>query len=504
MRGGFLLPQQGPQAHPERHNIDGDAPDSSSRPAKEPASATTPAPVRSPLEPAAATTPEQVAVGLAECLDLLRGPTDERRCAAVLAVCMRLATLLPPRWCRALASFSQADRSSALPRPLPAPSRQVCWPAAGDQAAAGRGCGHHPERAPGGGARLPHPPAAAAAHLGGAATSLPPDQATAQQQQEAAQCGLALAVLSSFSRVPELAGSGDVVEKLPLLLNVVRAGGVTPLLAGRWPQAKAGPEEEAADAAADAAAVQDALDCVVAAARSGAEGRAVAAECGAVVAAAAAPAVSLAVGHAATVAGRCSWRRRALAEEGRDQLLAGVPGLPSLDLACLPACLRAPARLLLCALPNQPCVAPLTPPCRLQALGQLLPALTRAFALPADQLAADGGSSLAEQLQLRRALLAVQLEALHVLLLLLPLPYPGCLPGELLDPGARWGAAARRGLALLLRGRISAVQRHSALQLAAAVLDLLGPEWAAGRRRQRRRRRCWGQRWRRRPGSGCC
>ena len=368
MRGGFLLPQQGPQAHPERHNIDGDAPDSSSRPAKEPASATTPAPVRSPLEPAAATTPEQVAVGLAECLDLLRGPTDERRCAAVLAVCMRLATLLPPRWCRALASFSQADRSSALPRPcLPHPGRFVglllvtkLLPA-GD-AATIRSV--HQAVGPAFLTRLLLPLRTSVAPP----PALPPDQATAQQQQEAAQCGLALAVLSSFSRVPELAGSGDVVEKLPLLLNVVRAGGVTPLLAGRWPQAKAGPEEEAADAAADAAAVQDALECVVAAARSGAEGRAVAAECGAVVAAAAAlqsasPSATQQLSLALQLAAA------ALAEEGRDQLLAGVPGLPSLDLACLPACLRAPARLLLCALPNQPCVAPLTPPCRLPGSG---------------------------------------------------------------------------------------------------------------------------------------
>ena len=77
-----------------------------------------------------------------------------------------------------------------------------------------------------------------------------------------------------------------MLEKLPLLLNVVRAGGITPLLAPTASAAAAPPAEEAAaEAAADAAAVQDALECLVAAARSGNEGRAIAAESGALSAA---------------------------------------------------------------------------------------------------------------------------------------------------------------------------------------------------------------------------
>ncbi len=121
-------------------------------------------------------------------------------------------------------------------------------------------------------------------------------------------------------------------------------------------------------------------------------------------------------------------------------------------------------------------------------LRQLLPALARAFALPAQQLRRGSGErsgaagSQADQ-QVQQRLLAVQLEALHVLLLLLPLPHMAHLPAELLGgagAGAAWLAQLRQGLALLLRGRVSAVQRHSALQLAAAVVDLAGPDWLLG------------------------
>lgn len=114
-------------------------------------------------------------------------------------------------------------------------------------------------------------------------------------------------------------------------------------------------------------------------------------------------------------------------------------------------------------------------------LDQLLPALARLFALPAQQLAASlGGTSGASNEELLRQLLAIQLEALHVLALLLPLPQPAEeLAAEQLAAGgpAAWPAQLRQGLALLLRGRISAVQRHAALQLAAAVVDLAGPSW---------------------------
>ena len=109
-------------------------------------------------------------------------------------------------------------------------------------------------------------------------------------------------------------------------------------------------------------------------------------------------------------------------------------------------------------------------------LRKLLPALARVFAMAAQQLGASGDG----QQELQRQLLALQLEALHVLLLLLPLPPTAQAPELVMGGDVAWPAQLRQGLALLLRGRISAVQRHSALRLAAAVVDLLGPTWLLG------------------------
>ena len=119
-------------------------------------------------------------------------------------------------------------------------------------------------------------------------------------------------------------------------------------------------------------------------------------------------------------------------------------------------------------------------------LQHLLPALARVFALPAQQLGANIAGKQQEQRQqsedVHLRLLAIQLESLHVLLLLLPLPHGSVLPEQRGRGGApAWPAQLRQGLSLLLRGRISAVQRHSALQLAAAIADLAGPGWLLGR-----------------------
>ena len=47
-----------------------------------------------------------------------------------------------------------------------------------------------------------------------------------------------------------------------------------------------------------------------------------------------------------------------------------------------------------------------------------------------------------------------------------------------------WPASVRRGLNWLLRSRVSAVQKHSALQLAAALVELAGPGWLLARGEQ--------------------
>ncbi|KAK9844202.1 hypothetical protein WJX81_007879 [Elliptochloris bilobata] len=190
---------------------------------------------------------------------------------------------------------------------------------------------------------------------------------------------LALAVLAAFCRLPELAQLGEAVESIPLFVKVINAGGVSPIIChGQQLTRDSGQD------AADVAAMQDALECLAAAAGASTEGHAVALQSGA-----------------------------------------------------LPAACHA-----------------------LQAMGS--------SAVP--------GSDAA----------AVQLEALHALLLLLPAPLPqgAELNARLAesarkDPGG-WPAAARTGLALLLRARVAAEQRQSALQAAAALANIAGPAWLLG------------------------
>lgn len=118
----------------------------------------------------------------------------------------------------------------------------------------------------------------------------PPAAATQQQaeealQQQAALTALGLAVLSSFARVPKLVAAGEMVEKVPLLLKVAREGGVGPVLAAASGLASAegapaGQQGDSSAAAADAGSVEDALECALAVAQSGSEGRAVVLESG--------------------------------------------------------------------------------------------------------------------------------------------------------------------------------------------------------------------------------
>lgn len=269
---------------------------------------------------------------------------------------------------------------------------------------------------------------------GGAASNQAPLTLQAAQKQ-VATAALGIAVLSSFVRVPALAAAGELVDKLPLFLKVVRAGGVTPVVA-----AAAGVPLPA-DPETDAAAVRDALECALAVALSGTVPRQVAAECGAVGAAAAALQRAAASGaHGAPL--------------HQTQMLA--VGLAS-------AVLAAPDRAAALAASG--------PDVQL-----LVGGLARLLPLPALQ------QHEAPEERARGAQL--QLEALHALLQLLPLPRHA--PAGLHDALGRaarrggWAGDMRAGLALLLRGRAGPVQRHSALQLAAAVVGVAGPAWLLG------------------------
>lgn len=189
-------------------------------------------------------------------MELLRGPSDERRFVGLLLV----TKLLPSGDAAAIKQVHDAVGDAFLSRLL-LPARQR---RAAGEAAAG-----------------------------------PPPEAAALEKQ-AASCALGLAVLSSFVRVPELAASEALTEKLPLLLNVARAGGITELLLRRRGHDASPPADGSADAqAADAVALQDALECAAAVAAASEEGRRVAAESGAAAAATA--------GARDALVGGCLW-----------------------------------------------------------------------------------------------------------------------------------------------------------------------------------------------------
>lgn len=253
----------------------------------------------------------------------------------------------------------------------------------------------------------------------------PPADEEARQKQ-AGMAALGVAVLSSAAQVPDIAASDDFIQLLPLFLSVVRAGGVSPL---------ASLPPEAAGDGTDAAVALDALQCAVAAAAASEEGRRVAAESGALAVAAAA------------------LRRAAAADPRRDDLDAA---LWATQLAAV--VLGGPDRTSLIVDNGDAVIG-------------LVSGLARAAALPA--LLADSEAA--------RAAAALHLDALHALLLILPLPLPEVIDAqEDLERGAlqaAWAWHLRLATAVMLRSRAAAVQRHSALALAAAAVGLAGPGW---------------------------
>ena len=255
-------------------------------------------------------------------------------------------------------------------------------------------------------------------------------------QKQAGTAVLGLAILSSIAHVAEIAASIEFLELLPLFLSVVRAGGVSSLIAAHS-RGVAAPE---VDAATEASAVHDALQCSVAAAHSGPEGRQIAEESGALFAAVAA-------------------FQQAAASDIEDDEDAGAIFQQQLwAVRLVAALLSAPERAVII---GRNC----------DAVQALIPHIAHAFALPA-VLTDDS---------LKRKSAVLHLEALHTALLLLPLPIPEAFTAHnKLSRAALhsvWAHEMRLGIAAVLQSRIGAVQRHGALQLAAALVALAGPSW---------------------------
>jgi hypothetical protein len=104
----------------------------------------------------------------------------------------------------------------------------------------------------------------------------PSADAEALQKQQLS-CTLAIAILSAACRLPECAGSDELLELAPLLAKVVLAGGVARHMLASLPE-QASAAAAGLDLAADEAAVADALDCLRAVAGSGSYGARVVAE----------------------------------------------------------------------------------------------------------------------------------------------------------------------------------------------------------------------------------
>ncbi|KAL0053068.1 hypothetical protein WJX82_000427 [Trebouxia sp. C0006] len=339
---------------------------------------------------------DAVTVGVQECVQLLRGPSDERRFVGLL-----LATkLLPAGDEHIMLKIHDAVGSSFITRLLlPLKSPKASYNSINDS------------------------------------------------QRVTAAAGLGLAVLAGLCRVPQLAAATEVVEKTPLFLKVVRAGGITPILQQGAPAHRADAES------ADSHAVGDALDCLVQVVASGHEGCTVALQSGGILAAAQA--------LQAGVATNQPWKATAV------QLLG----------------------LLLSAAKRSESLAE-APEVVLTAV----PALAQLFGAPADQASATGqtkqpsagATSQTQSASLPADAAALQLEAMQVLLLLLPLPMSQAqeaasgLSAAAARSGEGWAGDIRSGLFMVLASRVGQQQRHSALRLAAALLDLVQPHWLLG------------------------
>ncbi|KAG2450500.1 hypothetical protein HYH02_005001 [Chlamydomonas schloesseri] len=410
-----------------------------------------------------------------QCLELLKGPGDERRFVGLLLV----TRLLPQGSDDAVRRVLEALGWTFLQRLLLPLRRQP-----GASAAAG--------------------PAAVS---GDAAA------------QQASCVGLALSILAAACRLPDVAAGAEVRESLPLLLRVVRMGGVSPVLAA------SGVALPAVEPAADAAAVTDALECLVAAAAaSPAATCAVLDGAGALSAVAealtrmaavlTAPAAAATADSAAAAGqGEGEGEGRALEAAAHSGALLAMSLLERLVAGGAAATAPAPAagaasRRAVALLSEHPAAAAKAVAALSQLVGNrrlLASSQAKAPAAPAEQ-PADGASGASRNngssTSAGGGAAQLQLEAMHLLLLLLRAcqqPAAAAASDELrgldvataatttqqprerqqLQPGS-WSAAVRRGLGWLLRSRVPPALKHAAIELAALTVGVVGERWLLG------------------------
>ncbi|GLI65500.1 hypothetical protein VaNZ11_009048 [Volvox africanus] len=399
-----------------------------------------------------------------QCLELLRGPGDERRFVGLLLV----TRLLPHGSDDAVRKVLEALGAQFLHRLL-LPLRK---PAQGPQVSA------------------------------------------EAKEQQATGCSLALAILAAGCRLHDFAAGPDVRDLLPVLLKVVQHGGVSRILQLSTAPADGGVR--------DAAAVSDALECLLGAA-------------------AAAPEQTLTIlERSPLMESLASWLTTAAA--ALTSAPPGASGIMPTDEAQTHGSVLLAAALLERALTggsgsrgkgggrdgggrgqgivvfaehseaSAHVMVALATLLGNPRLLDPLPAVTQGSVIASQAAqgpqssshaegnphpvirgteASDGSSAAATAATGSRGVSGgaaqLQLEALHLLLLMLRAcqePAAAAAARELvrLDEQVAWSAAVRRGLGWLLRSRAPGTLKHLALQMAAVVAETVGDGWLLGSR----------------------
>ncbi|CAL8468607.1 g8147 [Coccomyxa elongata] len=338
-------------------------------------------------------------VALEECIQLLKGPTDERRFVGLLLV----TKLLPAGDADTIRAVYDSVGSQFIARLLlPLRRPQLT---------------EHSEQS---------------------------------RQTDGSACVLALAVLASSCRLSDIAAREEVMDKVPLFVKVVNNGGISQLLNMHGRQIQAQDWRRM-----DEEAVKDALECLLAVAAASPDGHTICLESGALAAA-------------------CS----ALQAKRSN---AGIEAQSALVLRLLGILLQRAEHGTVLADSALDVAAAVPAVASFMVLDTRSTSSAAAAAEKGKQ--PEAGKAPAPQAPDMMDPAALQLEALHVLLLILSLPGPQveeCLLASskaAVSSGMGWPLRARSGIATLLRGRLAPAQRQTALQVAASILGLIGPEW---------------------------
>lgn len=353
-----------------------------------------------------------------------------------------------------------------------------------------------------------------------AASSLSPEA----RQQQLLCCSLALAVLAAACRLPEVAELQDMTQLLPILLKVIESRGLTPILSrpgvkdapgwsssndgssisSRSSSSSSGNNDEVADASMgegefehahavqDAAALSDALECLLALSSTSVASSSTGTDTSegpnlgpsSLLQAAAVPQT---VAACAAVVAAAVVSAPPTAGPAGQHLPAASTSQPAQSVHMRAALLAVTVIGTLLQAPRSFCWEMLTSNPR--ATAALVAALGHCIGNPlllvhagpagtgASQQTGNASSSIGSNGEGDAAVL--QLESLHLLLALLPIITTDAAFSHVqqhlqhaagrCDESHGWAAAVRRGCAWILQSKATPVQKHSAMQVCGAM-----------------------------------